>query len=66
MNNLLGRNDIKDAMKSLDTLTMEEARMVNAETLNFTHKVDDKVTELIDGEQMRSSGFLRIPEHGHG
>ena len=39
-------------------------RFSHAETLNFTHKVDDKVTELIDGEQMRSSGFLRIPEHG--
>ena len=51
VNNLLGRNDIKDALKSLDTLTMEEARMVNAETLNVTHKVDDKVTELIDGEK---------------
>jgi hypothetical protein len=45
---------------------MEEARMVNAETLNVTHKVDDKVTELIDGGQMRSSGFLRILKHGHG
>jgi hypothetical protein len=53
---LLGRNDIEDALKRLETLTMEEARMAIAETLNVTHrvddnviKVDDKVTVLIDG-----------------
>jgi hypothetical protein len=49
VNNLLGRNDIEDALKSLDTLTMEEARMVNAETLNVTHRVDNKLTDLSDG-----------------
>ncbi len=49
MNKLLGRNDIEDALKRLDTLTMEEARMAIAETLNVTHKVDDKVTVLIEG-----------------
>ncbi len=46
---LLGRNDIEDGLKRLDTLTMEEARMAIAETLNVTHKVDDKVTVLIEG-----------------
>jgi hypothetical protein len=28
---------------------MEEARMAIAENLNVTHRVDDKVTVLIDG-----------------
>jgi hypothetical protein len=46
---LLGRNDIGDALKRLDTLTMKEARMATAETLNITHKVDDKVAVLIEG-----------------
>jgi hypothetical protein len=46
---LLGRNDIEDALKRLDTLTMEEARMAIAETLNVTHKMDDKVAVLVDG-----------------
>jgi hypothetical protein len=46
---LLGRNDIGDALKRLDTLTMEETRMAIAETLNITHKVDDNVAVLIDG-----------------
>jgi hypothetical protein len=46
---LLGRNDIEDALKRLDTLTMEEARMAITETLNATHSVDDKVAVLIEG-----------------
>ena len=50
MDKLLGKNDIEDALKRLDTLTQEEARMATAEVLKATHKVDDKVTVLIDGE----------------
>jgi hypothetical protein len=51
MKKLLGRNDIEDALKRLDTLTMEEGRMAIAETLKVTNRVDDKVTALIDGEK---------------
>ena len=56
MNNLLGRKDIEDALKRLDTLTLEEAWMAISETLKVTNRVDDKVnrvddkvTVLIDG-----------------
>jgi hypothetical protein len=56
VNNLLGRNDIEDALKRLDTLTLEEARMAISETLKVTNRVDDKVNKvdekvavLIDG-----------------
>jgi hypothetical protein len=59
---LLGRNDIEDALKRLDTLTMEEARMAIAETLNVTHKMDDKVAVLVDGARVTLSGRPRIPE----
>jgi hypothetical protein len=48
---LLGQNDIEDALKRLDTLTMEEARMAIAETLNVTHRIDDKMAMLVDGER---------------
>jgi hypothetical protein len=55
---LLGKNDIEDSLKRLDILTQEEARMataevrmVTAEVLKVTHRVDDKVTALIDGVQ---------------
>ena len=65
MRKLLGKNDIEDALKKLDTLTMEEARMAIAETLKVTNRVDikvdkvddtvnrvdDKVTVLFDSEQ---------------
>jgi hypothetical protein len=46
---ILGKNNIEDALKRLDTLTMEEARMAIAETLKVTNRVDEKVTVLIDG-----------------
>jgi hypothetical protein len=49
LNKLLGKNDIEDALKRLDTLTMEEAWMAIAETLNVAHRVDDNVTVLVDG-----------------
>ena len=51
MKKLLGKNEIEDALKRLDTLTQEEARMVTVEVLKVTHRVDDKVTVLIDGTQ---------------
>jgi hypothetical protein len=58
VNKLLGKNDIEDALKILDTLTMEEARMATAETLtvanrveNKVSRVDDNVTVLVDGGQ---------------
>ncbi len=59
---LLGRNDIEEALKRLDTLTMEEARMAIAETLNVTHKMDDKVAVLVDGRRDTFSGHPRISE----
>ena len=44
MKTLLGRNDIDDALKRLDSLTIEEARMAIAEILKVTNRVDNKVT----------------------
>ena len=49
MKKLLGKNDIEDALKRLDTLTQEEARMAIAEVLKVTQRVDDKVTALANG-----------------
>jgi transcriptional regulator len=48
---LLGRNDVEDALKKLDTLTIEEARMAITENLNVTHSVENKVTVLIESGQ---------------
>ena len=60
MRKLLGRNDIEDGLKRLDTLTMEEAQMAIAETLSVTHSVDDKVAVLIEGEQ---DAFFLLSTH---
>jgi hypothetical protein len=40
---LIGRTDVEDALKRLDKLTDEEARMAIAETLRATHAVDERV-----------------------
>ncbi|KAH9060128.1 hypothetical protein EDB87DRAFT_1728875 [Lactarius vividus] len=42
----VGRKNIEDALKRLDKLTQEEARMAVAQILNLTHGVDDKVTDV--------------------
>ena len=52
---LAGMADLEDALKKLDRLTLEEARMANAEVLRIAHSirdgvkiVDDKVEEVVD------------------
>ena len=59
----MGKNDVEDALKRLDRLTQEEARMASAQLLEITNAidsevrgiadnvlvVDDKVTAMMDG-----------------
>jgi len=52
---LLGRNEVEDSLKRLDTLTQEEARMATAEILRVAHSVDDNVKVVLEGAQ--SVGF---------
>lgn len=40
---LVGRTDLEDALKRLDKVTQEEARMAAVEVLRATHIVDDRV-----------------------
>ena len=56
MGRSLSACDMEDALKRLDKLTQEEARMAIAENLRVTHAVDErvasvdnKVAEVIDG-----------------
>ena len=46
MKKLIGKKEIEDALKRLDKLTQDEARMAAAENLRLTHVVDNKVTSL--------------------
>jgi hypothetical protein len=45
---LVGRTEMEDALKKLDKLTNEEARMATAQTLKATHAVDDRVRGVED------------------
>ena len=41
--------DLEDALKKLDSLTQEEARMANVEVLRLAHSIRDGV-EVVDGK----------------
>ena len=41
--------DLENALKKLDRLTQEEARMANAEVLRLAHSIRDGV-EIVDGK----------------
>jgi hypothetical protein len=45
---LIGKTDMEDALKKLDKLTQEEARMAVAENLRATHTVDERVREVTE------------------
>jgi hypothetical protein len=45
---LIGRTDIEDALKRLDKLTHEEARMATAENLKATRAVGETVRGVAD------------------
>ena len=48
---LIGRTDMEDALKRLDKLTHEEARMTIAENLRATHAVDERVKGVTEQVQ---------------
>jgi hypothetical protein len=45
---LVGRTEIEDALKRLDKLTQEEARMAAAQNLKVTHAIDERVKGVAD------------------
>jgi hypothetical protein len=45
---LIGRTDIEDALKRLDRLTQEEARMAAAQILKVANTVDNRVQGIAD------------------
>jgi hypothetical protein len=48
MKKLIGKKEMEDALKRLDKLTQEEARMAAAEILRLAQIVDKKVTIVDD------------------
>jgi prophage DNA circulation protein len=45
---LIGNNEIEDALKRLDRLTQEEARMASAQLLKIANAIDSEVREIAD------------------
>ena len=45
---LVGRKDMEDALKRLDRLTQDEARMAAAQTLKLAHGIDSRVKVVDD------------------
>jgi hypothetical protein len=45
---LMGKNDIEDALKRLDRLTQEEARMAAAQLLKVTNTINNRVGGIAD------------------
>ena len=43
---LAGMADLEDALKKLDRLTQEEARMANAEVLRIAHSMANDIDEV--------------------
>jgi hypothetical protein len=48
MKKVIGNNDIEDALKRLDRLTQEEARMASAQLLKITNAIDNEVGVIAD------------------
>ena len=49
MKKLIGNNEIEDALKKLDRLTQEEARMASAQLLKIANAIDSEVGQIADG-----------------
>ena len=45
---LIGKNDVEDALKKLDRLTQEEARMAAAQLLKVTNTIDNRLVGVDD------------------
>ena len=45
---MIGKNDIEDALRRLDGLTQEEARMAAAQLLKVTNTIDNRVEGIPD------------------
>jgi hypothetical protein len=56
---LAGMADLEDALKKLDRLTQEEARMALAEVLRITHSIRDEV-EVVDDKVERVEDKVEV------
>ena len=53
---------MEDALKKLDKLTQEEARMAAAENLKATHVVDERVKGVVDTVEAIDNKIVRVDD----
>ena len=66
MKKLIGRTDVEDALKRLDKLTQEEARMAVAQNLKATHFVDERVRGVSNTVVAIEDGVARVDDRVAG
>ena len=60
MKKVIGNNEIEDALKRLDRLTQEEARMASAQLLKVTNAIDSEVREIADNVLVTNDGVAGV------
>ena len=63
---LVGRMEVEDALKKLDKLTHEEARMAAAQNLKATHTVDERVKGVVDTVEAIDNRMVRVDDRVAG
>ena len=59
---LVGKTEVEDALKKLDNLTQEEARMVAAQNLKATHIVDERVKGVMNTVEAIDNKMVRVDD----
>ena len=62
----MGKNDIEDALKRLDRLTQEEARMAAAQLLKVTNTIDNRVGGIADNMVVVDNRVAGVDERAAG
>jgi hypothetical protein len=57
MRRLVGKADVEDSLKRLDSLTYEESRMATAQVLKISHSIDGKVKDVDDKVKVAIDGM---------
>ena len=63
---LIGNNEIDDALKRLDRLTQEEARMASVQLLKITNAIDSEVGEVAGHLLIVDDRVAGVDEHVTG
>ena len=63
---LIGKNDIEDALKRLDRLTQEEARMASAQLLKVANTINNRVGGIADNVLVVANGVAGIDDRVAG